>query len=62
MEIYGRIWKSTAYWFEVSEAALIRTDSVHDATKKVHLIRDRLNLQSQKDICRCKEKRLRVPN
>ncbi|WMV23759.1 hypothetical protein MTR67_017144 [Solanum verrucosum] len=40
--LYGRRCRSLVGWFEVGEAALIGPDSVHDAMKKVQLIKDKL--------------------
>ncbi|WMV33736.1 hypothetical protein MTR67_027121 [Solanum verrucosum] len=40
--LYGRRCRSLIGWFEVGETALIGPDSVHEAMKKVQLIRDRL--------------------
>ncbi|WMV32800.1 hypothetical protein MTR67_026185 [Solanum verrucosum] len=40
--LYGCRCRSPVGWFEVGETALIGPDSVHDAMKKVQLIRDRL--------------------
>ena len=42
--LYGHRCRSPVGWFEVGEAALIGTDSVHYAMKKVQLIRYRLKI------------------
>lgn len=41
-KFYGCICRSTVGWFEVGEATLIRTNSVHKSMEKFHFIRDKL--------------------
>ena len=40
--LYGRRCRSVVGWFEVGEVALIGPESVHKATEKIQLIRERL--------------------
>ena len=40
--LYGRRCRSPVVWFEVDKVAMTRPYSVHDATEKLQLIRDRL--------------------
>ncbi|WMV37720.1 hypothetical protein MTR67_031105 [Solanum verrucosum] len=43
-KLYGRRCRSSVGWFEVGEFALLSSEVVYEATKKVQLIRDRLNM------------------
>ena len=59
--LYGRQCKSPLCWTEVGESSITCPDLIRDTSKKVNLIRKRLQgSEPTEELCRCATSTLRV--